>query len=183
LEGGRLAELSSEQPEYRRGEPVRLRARFSDDRLAPVRDDGVTVVVEREGGTRRQITLHRDAASRGVFEGLASNLPEGQYHAWIAAPTLEGQPPSYRFKIVAPPGERARLEMDAADLQLAAKTSQGKFYTLQTASQLLEDLPRGRQVRIESLSPVPIWNSSLLAGLFVVLIATEWLLRKRAGLV
>jgi hypothetical protein len=38
------------------------------------------------------------------------------------------------------------------------------------------------QVRIESLPPVPIWNSSLLAGLSVVLIATEWLLRKRSGL-
>jgi hypothetical protein len=182
LEGGRVAELTCDRREYRRGEPVRLRTRFLDDRLAPVRDDGVTVVLEREGSKRRQLTLRRDDISRGIFEGVAANLPEGRYRVWIAAPSLEGQPPSQRFVILAPPGEQARLEMDATDLQLAAKTSQGKFYTLQTASQLIRDLPRGRHVRISSPPPKPIWNSSLLAGLFVVLIACEWLLRKRVGL-
>ncbi|NLF68524.1 MAG: hypothetical protein GX575_05645 [Candidatus Anammoximicrobium sp.] len=182
LEGGRLAELTADRTEYRRGETVRLRARFFDDRLAPSSDDGVTVLLESEGNQRRQLTLHRDAASRGVFEGLAGNLPDGKYRAWIATPALAGQPPSQRFAVVAPPGEQARLEMDAADLQAAAKTSQGRFYTVLQAHRLLDDLPRGRQVRIESLPPVPIWNSSLWAGLFVALIASEWLLRKRAGM-
>jgi hypothetical protein len=182
LEGGRLAELTSERTAYRRGEAVRLRARFFDDRLAPAADDGVTIMLESDGGQRRQLALRRDATNRGVFEGLAGNLPDGKYRAWIANPTLSGQPPSQRFAVVAPPGEQARLEMDAADLQAAAKTSQGRFYTIETAANLLRDLPRGRQVRIESLPPVPIWNSAVWAGLFVVLITGEWLLRKRAGL-
>ncbi len=182
LEGGRLAELTSERTEYRRGEAVRLRARFFDDRLAPAADDGVTVMLESDGSQRRQLVLRRDAVNRGVFEGLAGNLPDGQYRAWIASPTVAGQPPSQRFAVVAPPGEQARLEMDAADLQAAAQTSQGRFYTFPTAANLLRDLPRGRQVRIESLPPVPIWNSAVWAGLFVVLITSEWLLRKRAGL-
>lgn len=182
LEGGRLAELTADRTEYRRGEAVRLRARFFDDRLAPSSDDGVTVLLESENNQRRQLTLHRDAASRGVFEGLAGNLPDGKYRAWIATPALTGQPPSQRFAVVAPPGEQARLEMDAADLQAAAKTSQGRFYNIWQAGDLLGDLPSGRQVRIESLPPVPIWNSSLWAGLFVALITSEWLLRKRAGL-
>ncbi len=182
LEGGRLAELTADRSEYRRGETVRLRARFFDDRLAPSSDDGVTVLLESDGSKRRQLTLHRDAVNRGVFECLAGNLPDGKYRAWIATPALRGQPPSQRFTVVAPPGEQARLEMDAADLRAAAKTSQGRFYTIQQAGGLLRDLPRGRQVRIESLPPVPIWNSSLWAALFVVLITSEWLLRKRAGL-
>lgn len=182
LDGSRLAELTSDREEYRRGQPVRLRVRFFDDRLAPAHDDGVTVVLEREGSKRRQITLHRDTASRGVFEGTAGNLTEGNYRAWVATPTLDGRPPSQRFSVVAPPGEQARLEMDAADLRTAAKTSQGKFYTIETARRLLKDLPRGRQVRIESLPPTPIWNLPLWAALFVVLIATEWLLRKQVGL-
>jgi len=182
LEGSRLAELNSDRVEYRRGEPVRLRVRFFDDRQAPAHDDGVTVVLEREGSKRQQITLRRDAIDRGIFEGVASNLADGSYRAWVAAPTLEGRPPSQRFSVVAPPGEHARLEMDAADLQLAAKTSQGRFYTIKTANRLMKDLPRGRQVRIESLPPTPFWNSPLWMALFIVLIATEWLLRKRVGL-
>lgn len=182
LGGNRLAELTSDREEYHRGQPVRLRVRFFDDRLAPPHDDGVTVVLEREGSKRRQITLHRDTTNRGVFEGTASNLTDGNYRAWVATPTLDGRPPSQRFAVVAPPGEQARLEMDAADLRAAAKTSQGKFYTIDTSRRLLKDLPRGRQVRIESLPPTPIWNLPLWAALFVVLIVTEWLLRKRVGL-
>jgi hypothetical protein len=182
LQGNRVAELTCDRREYRRGEPVRLRVRFVDDRLAPVRDDGVTVVLEREGSKRRQLTLSRDDISRGVFEALAGDLPEGRYRVWLAVPTLEGQPPSQRFTVLAPPGEQARLEMDLADLQAAAETSQGKFYTFRTADDLTDDLPRGRHVRIESLPPVPVWNSPLLAGLTVLLLLGEWILRKRVGL-
>jgi hypothetical protein len=182
LSGNRVAELTSDREEYRRGDPVRFRVRFFDDRLAPSQDDGVTIVVEREGSKRRQIQLRRDSSARAVFEGAASNLPDGAYRAWVATPSLEGQPPSQRFTIVAPPGEQARLEMDSQDLRLAARTSQGKYYSVENANQLANDLPRGRQVRIQSLPPSPIWNSSLLAVMFVALIAFEWLLRKRVGL-
>jgi uncharacterized membrane protein len=182
LDGTRAAELTTDRIEYPRGEPVRLRVRFFDDRLAPETDDGVNVMLEHEAGTRRPITLQRDAASRGIFEGSASNLAEGAYRAWVAAPALPGNPPSQRFTIVAPPGEFARLEMDAADMQQAAKTSLGRFYTFETAEELTEHLPRGRQVRIDSLPPTPIWNSPLWALVFLTLITTEWLLRKRAGL-
>jgi hypothetical protein len=182
LEGGRGAELTTDRDEYRRGEVVRLRVRFLDDRLAPQADDGVVIVVERGGGERRSVSLARTAAERGVFEGTAGQLADGEYRAWIAAPALQGQPPAKEFKIAAPPGELARTRMDAAELTQAATTSLGKFYRWHQARGLADDLPRGRQVRIESLPPRPIWNAPLLAGLFVVLIAAEWLLRKRVGL-
>ncbi|MCO6456140.1 MAG: hypothetical protein J5I93_12645 [Pirellulaceae bacterium] len=178
----RGAEMTSDRDTYRRGEPVRLRVRFLDERLAPPQDDGVAVVVEQELGRRRQLVLRRDDAGRSVFEGTLSDLPEGRYRAWLATPTVEGQPPSRRFEIVAPPGEQTRLEMDSADLQLAARQSRGKFYTLATAGDLLNDLPPGRQVRIEPLPPSPIWNHWLWPLAFVLLIVTEWLLRKRAGM-
>jgi len=178
----RTAEMTTSRSKYRRGETAGLRVRFFDDRLAPVRDDGVTVVLDREGGRRRNITLSRDAASRGVFEATIANLPDGAYRAWLATPTLEGKPPATRFSIVAPPGEQARLEMDAADLKRAASISGGRFYTVKTAAELPEDLPRGKQVRIESLPPEPVWNTWWYPAVFIALITGEWLLRKRAGM-
>lgn len=183
LDKDRHAELTSDREQYRRGDPVGLRVRFFDERLAPPEDDGVVVMLEQQGGKRRRVTLRRDAARRGVFEGLVTDLPEGQYRAWVATPTLEGKPPSQRLTVAAPLGERARLEMDVADLKFAAEQTRGKFYTLANADRLLEDLPRGRQVRIESLPPEPIWNSWKIALLFVTLIVTEWLLRKKAGMI
>jgi len=32
------------------------------------------------------------------------------------------------------------------------------------------------------MPPRPLWNAPMLAGLFVVLLGTEWMLRKRCGL-
>ena len=181
LGASRAAEMPSDQNAYFQGEGVPLRVRFLDERAAPETDDGVVVVVERDGGRRRRVKLKRDVARRGIFEGSVSNLELGTYRAWLVAPLLEGSAPSRRFSVVPPPGEHARLEMDAADLQAAAEGSQGKFYTIETVHQLLGDLPRGRQVRIEALPATPIWNSPWLAGLFVILLVTEWLLRKKLG--
>jgi hypothetical protein len=72
--------------------------------------------------------------------------------------------------------------MDAPGLRQAAERSQGKFYNVNTVGRLLKDLPDGRQIRIESLPPVPVWNSWGVALLFLALLAAEWLLRKRLGL-
>jgi hypothetical protein len=182
LGGNRSVELVADPPSARRDEAVRLRVRFLDDRAAPAEDDGVTVMLEREEGQRKQLKLRRDAAARGVFEGSVSNLAEGRYRAWLAAPSLEGKPPSTQFAVVEPPGERNRLETDVADMRAAAEKTQGRFYTFATAEKLINDLPEGRQVRIESMPPESVWNLPLLAGAFVVLLITEWLLRKWVGL-
>jgi hypothetical protein len=116
-----------------------------------------------------------------VFDATVTNLPEGAYRAWIVSPPAEENTVAWSFQVVPPPGEQARLMMDARDLRLAAETSEGQFYSLATAQRLPQELPAGQQVRIESLPPTPVWNSPLLAGLFVLLLVSEWLGRKRVG--
>lgn len=182
LGGNRQIEIDADPPSARRDEAVRLRVRFLDDRAAPAEDDGVTIMLEREEGQRKPLTLRRNAAARGVFEGSISNLAEGKYRAWLAAPSVEGKPPATQFTVVEPPGEKNRLETDIADMRAVAEKTQGRYYTFATAVKLVDDLPEGRQVRIESMPPEAVWNYPLLAGAFVVLLVTEWLLRKYVGL-
>ncbi len=61
--------------------------------------------------------------------------------------------------------------------------TKGQYYTYKDASRLLDDLPAGRQVPIESLPPVPLWNRWPLLALVLGLLIGEWLLRKRKGMV
>jgi hypothetical protein len=150
--------------------------------LAPDADEGATVVLERADHRRRQVTLHRHLSDRGVFEASLSGLTDGQYRARLASPTLEGSPPSCSFSITVPDGEMTRLAADLADLRQAAQESGGRFYTFVTAGRLLDEMPRSRRVRVESLAPVPLWNSWPIALLLVGLLTLEWVYRRRSGL-
>ncbi|MEO8498173.1 MAG: hypothetical protein ABI614_24170, partial [Planctomycetota bacterium] len=131
---------------------------------------------------RLSFALSRAATDRGLFETTIEDLAVGKYQVQLAAPPVSPQPAPRQFSIASLMNERSRLEMDANELKAAASTSRGRFYTIRNASRLLNALPPGDQVRIESSPPSPIWNSAWLAGMFVALLVTEWVLRKRAGL-
>jgi hypothetical protein len=128
------------------------------------------------------VALQRDEVDAASYTGGASDLAPGRYRIWLAAPTLLVPPAARSFTVDPPASERAALPMDAVDLQKAAEASQGRYYTVRNADRLPGDLPRGQRVRIDSLPPVPVWNSPLAALLFVALLTVEWVLRKRAGL-
>lgn len=177
-----IVELSTDRQTYRRGEPVRLRARFLDEREAPAADDGVTVVLRRVGDTRRQVRLTRGGAAQGLFEGVVSDLSVGEYEAWMVEPAVEGKPPTTRFSVEAPPGEMARLETDVEELRTAAEQSLGRYYDAATVDRLWSELPPGEAVPISALPPRPLWNIWPLAAVFAALLIGEWLLRKGIGL-
>lgn len=178
----RSAELTADRREYRRGENVRLRLHFLDPRQAPSDDDAVTLIVEREGDKNRRVRLTRHAANQGIFEGTFSAPADGDYHVWLAAPTLPGEPPATDFRVVAPPGERAHLQTDVAALRRASAQTRGRSYDVRTASRLLSELPAGRQVKTDPLPPLALWNHWLLMPLFLTLLVAEWMLRKAGGM-
>jgi hypothetical protein len=181
LTSGQGVQLIADRREYRHGEVVELRARFLDPRLAPAGND-VTVLLESAGQPRRRVTLDRNPAVHGVFAGSLADLPVGQYEVLLAEPQLPGNPPATRFSVVAPPGEMARLEMDAAALAAAADVTHGEFYTIQDADRLLSELPAGRREPLENLPPIPLWNRWWLLAAFVACLTGEWILRKRKGM-
>jgi hypothetical protein len=182
-EGERTAVLTADRKEYRRGDPVRLRVRFTDDRAAPQEDDGVTVVLEHKGHPSREIQLHRGAGGKGLFETVVENPATGAYHARIAIPVIAGEAPAVDFTVLAPPGESERIQVDSQEMRRAAESTKGKYYTFANADELLDDLPEGRQVPVESLPPVPLWNKWPLLLLLLVLLVSEWVLRKLGGMV
>jgi hypothetical protein len=182
LGNSRRAELGVDRREYHRGESVRLRLRFLDERAAPPQDDGVTVVVERAGREQRSVTLRRVSVNQGVFEGTLAQPAEGDYHAWVVTPQLEGRPPACDFLVQSPPGEFERLQVDRSELESAARQTGGRTYTFASARQLVRDLPPGRQIPLDSLPAIPLWNQWPILLAFLVLIIGEWLLRKRIGL-
>jgi hypothetical protein len=181
LSAGRGVQLTTDRRQYTAGEPVELRARFLDTRLAPGGDEAVAIV-ESPGQTRRRVTLRRNPAANAVFTGTLSDLPPGEYDVALAEPQIPGSSAAVRFTVAMPPGEFANPVMDAAALTAAATATRGKFYTIANADSLPADLPKGRRVPIENLPPIPLWNRWWLVAGFVTCLTAEWILRKRKGM-
>ena len=69
------------------------------------------------------------------------------------------------------------------DLAAAAAFSNGGFYTLATAEKLLDDLKRPERVPLnQPCAPIELWNHPTVYLLVMLLLAAEWLLRKRERL-
>ncbi len=179
----RTAELTVDRRVYKTGDDVELRLRFVDEKLAPSANNGVTIVIERPGEAQRKVVLNRLPESPTVFEGQVSQLAEGTYHAWVAAPAFSEAPPSQDFKVESPARETRLLQTDAEELRRAASlTPGGKHYTVFGADQILNDIPPGLPAPLETDKPIQLWNHWLTLGLFVGLLCTEWILRKRLRL-
>jgi hypothetical protein len=118
---------------------------------------------------------------RGIFAGVLDARREGQHHAWMAAPALTGETPTADFLVLPPNGEMDQVAVDVAELSAAAETTGGNFYTLANARDLPQDLPRGRHVRLESLTPISLWNQWWFVLALLSTLITEWALQRWCG--
>jgi len=179
----RTAELTVDQLVFQRGQTATLRVKFVDEKFIPADTSGVSVTVERKGEGRQTVKLSRLSDLPTAFEGQMPRLAEGSYHGWISQPSFKEAPPSVDFRVEVPQRELLHRAMDKADLQLAATTSHGRFYTIDDVDRLPQEIPRGTPVPLETDQPIPLWNRWELLTLFTLLMAAEWLLRKSLKLV
>lgn len=185
------ARLSTDRRTYRPGESVRVQARYGNPSQAPA-EDQLVVHLQSNVLSRRELVLHRRLGHRGRFVTTMHDLPAGEYELEIAVdstPTRMAPPDepnqqaaTARFAVRAPPRELARIAVDRRSLAEAARISHGKTYTVETADQLLVDLPPAKRVTLERLPPYDLASSHVAIGLFSAILATEWLLRRRWGM-
>jgi hypothetical protein len=190
------------QTPYRLGEPIKVTVRFPDNvagpegaRVGPNTD--VKIVIEYRPGTGKDtlgdpefqtMQLAKVEGSWGTYEGLLNRTREGKYRFRLINPDVsktqpDGEKPSADATVELPPGELDRLRMNHAELTSASDATQGKFYNLVSADQVLDDLPTGVRVSLSSpLPPLLIWNKWFIFSLIMMLLTSEWLLRKRKHL-
>ena len=194
-------ELKTDKPTtYRRGEPIGLTVRFPDDAPAPAPDAAVKVQVVRKpirvpgqagrvGETETQtVRLSKVAGTRATFTTVLTRTPEGEYAFELTegSPTKSANNPRAEAKVLPPQGELDQLSMDRADLEETAKKSGGEFFTLANADELMAKLVVADRDRLQLNQPCPplsVWNHAALFGLWVLLLAGEWWLRRRERLV
>jgi hypothetical protein len=167
---------------------VRVTVRFPDD--APPPAAPVTVTIERTpprppGGQPAEaesqtVQLAPREGARATFEALITRTPEGDYAFTLATPAGPGQRPRAEARVLPPPGELDRIQLNETEMQRAAHESRGAYYPLDRADKVPEELPAGPRVALDQpCEPLSIWNSPALFALVLCLLTAEWVMRKR----
>jgi hypothetical protein len=181
-------EVRTDRKTYRRDEPMRVTVRFPDD--APPPDGPVRVTIERtptkppgdappEPDTQT-IQLAAKEGTRATFETLLTRTPEGDYAFSLASPPSSGTRPKAEARVLPPPGELDRIQLNEPDLQRAARESRGVYYPLDRADKLPDELPGGPRVALDQpVEPLSLWNHPALFALVLGLLTAEWVMRKK----
>ncbi|WP_435016662.1 VWA domain-containing protein [Tundrisphaera sp. TA3] len=182
LLGQKQAEVQTDRKRYQRNQPIEVRVRFPNPALVPANNE-VTVRVSRKGQAGRKLSLKPAAGSRNVFEGVLPQAAEGEYEVrLLPPPTLEGIPTA-TFGVDPPAGESEQTQMNEPELIRAATASGGKFYTPRDLTGLGASLPLPQKVPLDTDPPIPLWNTWPVLALFLTLLVSEWILRKRGQMV
>ncbi len=188
------------QTPYRVGETIKVTVNFPDStpggvgKEPPKANEKIPVKVAVEffppdKGDKAEPELHtlelaKVENSWGAYEGKWPAGREGKYRFRLNQPDVSAlQPdkkkPSAEAVVELPPGELERLRLNYQELQQAADTTMGKFYTLAKADNLLDDLPLGPSISMRMpVPPTVLWNHWLVFIGVLFLVTSEWVLRK-----
>ncbi len=171
-------ELLVEPKQVTFGQPVQFQVKLNGQSSAVEATDSVEIALESNGRRNKTLKLLRAGQASSVYQTSISDLKAGSYRALLVRPITDA-PPSEDFVITAPPGEQASLRANVDGLQELAEQSRGRFYLEEHASRLFAELPTGKPTRLGALPSIPLWNSWWIALLFVTLITTEWIFRRK----
>jgi len=181
---------------YSLEEPVALRAIVLDRKFEPVNDAVVEVQITDPFGQKLKDPSGKETPMRvtwtlsepGVYEAHYEPPDAGDYTVTATA-TVKDQPPltaSTTFSV----GETLDEYSDAGQkvelLKEIATASGGRYLTPEEAGELPALIERsvGEKERKETVRDEhDIWDTPLWFGLLVVALASEWIIRRRAGLV
>ncbi len=166
-------------------DPVGLTGQVYDESRQPVSDATVDVTVTDSTGTEYPYTM--EPVGQGRYTLDVGTLPEGPYRytaraqrggAKLGTDTGSFSVAPLRLEYQAP-------RADPVLMRQIASRSGGTAHTAATAEQLPDFLARSASFSPETVresSEAELWRTSLFLGVLLLLLASEWTLRKYLGL-
>lgn len=193
--GGEQVRLGTDRLTYTPSDTVEIVAKVLDAERRPVTDADLRAVILRDGEPLLKQKMSYRSGSSGIYETSVSALPRaGEYTV-----RLEGDAVETALKagdggenleavetdiVVVPsrnPVELAELTADRDFLNHAAQVSGGKVAELGDAKSLVDSFGAPKETLTERRN-ITLWDKWPLLALFLGLMTTEWMLRRRSGL-
>jgi hypothetical protein len=165
-------------------DPVEFTAQVYDDSYRPIDPSEVSVSVAKKGQASQ---LALTSLGNGRFEGAFDPLPEGDYtySARAVAGSRQIAEEKGTFSVGGLNAEFLDTKANKHLLRQMALHTGGRYYEPDDLHRLPDDLASmsGFKVREVSIShQFELWNKTWMLGGLITLLALEWFLRKRHGM-
>ena len=179
---GLSAELSTDQLQYQVGDTVNVRLRRFQPK-SPIERGSLSVEIEHESGRRLTRELHAVPDARHVYRASFTAENPGRHRVTADDPIPGSDLPAAEFEVEVRDRERSQRGPDHDDLRRTARESGGRFYTIDRASRLAYGIrSRDSETPIQ-VTVVPLSSRWELPALLVLMLITEWILRRHCRLV
>ncbi len=186
-EENKRVRIEPERKFYEAGEKISFTGQVYDESYLPI--ESATVTAHITGGKLSQpLELSLQPLGNGRYTiAIPQGLPAGDY-VYSGSAMRDGKQigtDGGRFNVGEFNVEFAEPRMRSDLLrELAARTG-GKFYTPETAQNMLRDIESSRQFaprKIENSREVELWNAWPLLAAALACFSSEWFIRKRTGM-
>ncbi|MDB4404426.1 hypothetical protein N9154_03740 [Akkermansiaceae bacterium] len=180
--GTKTARLGTDQLTYTGDDPVSIMARLREKNLAPIRDEELMAEIFREGEKVGTVPLNYRDGSNGIHQAKAGPYREpGNYEVRLSGSELNEELAT-NFRVVGSLSatELAETTLNLPLLENIARLSGGRI--LEDGDDNLASLFLSGGETREELRETTLWDRWPLMLLLVILLTTEWVLRRRSGL-
>jgi hypothetical protein len=184
-ESNRFVRVKPDKSFYNQSERVDFTAQVYDAAYTPVENASVRVNLTN-GRDSRELVL--SPIGNGKYKGSVEGLSRSDY-AFTGDASVNNKllgSDKGRISIGELSLEYQNSKMNLGLLKSMAQISGGKFYTAETVSALTEDIKKSQFFHEQSISlrkEFALWNLPWLLAVAILCFSTEWLLRKRAGMI
>ncbi|TWU07742.1 VWA domain-containing protein [Stieleria varia] len=180
-----FASVGTDKVEYEPGQRPTIRVRLRDPRGNPVADSTVDALLIADDKIVGSVPLSVEDPTRGTYLGVAPDLQPGEYTIRVRASGFDESALQATTRVWvrrANKVEMQQVSLDQNALRQIAIAGNG-LYVHESQSDRLVDALRPLSSGTVIESDTVLWQSYYWFSAVIALLAIEWWLRKRAGLV
>jgi hypothetical protein len=179
---------------YLPGEQVTLEVSVLNKELTPVDDANITAVIETPFAVTNELRLEWIVSKAGVYQARYTPREQGEFkvHYKVIYPKKDKEPEliidsNSRFNVQEGRTEFTRSWQNQPLLKKLAEQTGGAYFEEAEADKIIPAIKKhvaalGASEIQGKMKVYSLWDLPVLLGLLVVLLLTEWFLRRRAGL-
>lgn len=203
LAGGRSrGQILTERDEYEIGQTVPLTLRALDAHYGPFIAPELELRVEPPSNTGtmdepaaisesnsppppRTIQAVPIPGREGYYQARFTADRPGIYRVTFTSPGMDGASPAVitrELPVVRPDLEMRATALNLAALQQLAAATGGQYLHVDETRALGDLIPDAGRTQVMRERPRPLWDNATVFGILLVLLSTEWILRRQARL-